>query len=74
LKHEDFNLVFFQFEKHSKFSLGHFLAMFSYTVTWMDHTGGDKDRDGSRNIDLLAIQSLNAAVSLRIFYCIQSPL
>jgi len=78
LKHEDFNVIIFQFQKHSKFSLGHFLAMFSYTVTWMDHRDsqfpGDKDRDGSRNIDLLAIQSLNAAVSLRIFYCIRLPL
>jgi len=72
LKHEDFNLLSFQFQKHSKFSLGHFLAMFSYTVTWMEHTGsqfpGDKDRDGPQNIDLLAIQSLNAAASLRMFY------
>jgi len=60
------------FEKHSKFSLGHFLAMFSYTVTWMDHTGGqfpsDKDGDGPQNTDLLAIQSLNTTASLRIFY------
>jgi len=38
----------------------------------MEHTGsqfpGDKDRDGPQNIDLLAIQSLNAAASLRMFY------
>jgi len=72
LKHEDFNLIFFQFQKHSKFSLGHFLAMFSYTVTLMDHTGsqfpGNKDRDSPRNIDLLTIHSLNAADTLRIFY------